>query len=157
MTSRWGNKVYKKTGKTYAEMFNEENYEYLIKNNGTPEDIYIVYVTSAMEVGFNIDDPAFDTVIVESHRPYQIKQYFGRIRHDVENLIIIPPHGVEKQLDDMKEIVNDAIESEGSQTALKYIYMRLDDLRKQDESPLPIVKQRNDKYYVNWMAVEQLI
>ena len=122
MGSKYNNNYCTKTGKTYAEMFDEEKYNYLIENKGTPEDIRILYATSAFEVGFNIEDEDFQVVVIEAYTPQQVLQFFGRIRHDVEKLIIVQPHGQERMLDLSAELADRATACEHSQEELEKIY-----------------------------------
>lgn len=84
-------KTYPATGKTYAEMFDEVRFNKLKYNKTVDFGIEKLYITSFLEVGFNIKDETFQTIICESFMPHQIQQYRGRIRSDIKNLVIIAP------------------------------------------------------------------
>ena len=66
----------------------KELYDYIIQNEKLPDDIYIIFMTSAYREGVEIKDPAVRTVIIDASDEITISQFIGRIRSNIDKVII---------------------------------------------------------------------
>lgn len=61
----------------------------IIENNKIPDDVKILFATSTLKEGANINDSRVKDVFAETHYIYDLIQYAGRIRSGIKNLFII--------------------------------------------------------------------
>ena len=81
--------------KTLAELMSEQVFNgkelrnYVFSNEALPQEINCLFINDACSVGLNIKDAAIKTVICDSCDKATIRQVQGRIRQDIEKLIIV--------------------------------------------------------------------
>jgi len=63
--------------------------EYLAKYKGIPEHVRILITTSKNKEGINIEDTDIKTMIIESHQRDEVIQMAGRVRKDLDHLIVL--------------------------------------------------------------------
>lgn len=71
------------------DLMDKDLRDYVLNNQGLPQDINVLFMTSAYEVGVNIKDQAVKCVISDSIDPDSITQEIGRIRHDLKNYYLV--------------------------------------------------------------------
>jgi hypothetical protein len=63
-------------------------YKYIIENAKLPEEVNILFMTSAYREGVEIKDSAVKTVVIDASDDITISQFIGRIRSDIKKVII---------------------------------------------------------------------
>ena len=63
-------------------------YKYIIENAKLPEDVDILFMTSAYREGVEIKDSAVKNIIIDASDEITISQFIGRIRADLDKVII---------------------------------------------------------------------
>lgn len=71
-----------------CDLMNQEHYQSVIKGQ-FPAGIDRLYVTSGYREGINIHDENVRTVVIEGVTDIDIIQTLGRVRHDIDRLIIV--------------------------------------------------------------------
>lgn len=71
-----------------CDLMNQEHYQSVIGGN-FPTDVNRLYVTSGYREGINVHDASVRTVIIEGITDVDIVQTLGRIRHDIDRLIVV--------------------------------------------------------------------
>ena len=98
--SKYNKDIDRRTGKILADIMNEQTVnvdpfgvvpanEYILKNKLLPKGKSLYIINDAFAAGVNIDDEKVRTVIVDSCDLAIIRQAKGRIRHDIDKLVII--------------------------------------------------------------------
>lgn len=180
MCGKNNNKIYPPKNMSYAQLFDNDNFNTLLENKTVPFNVRKLYITSFLEVGFNIKDDSFRTIICESFLPHQIQQYRGRVRNDIDNLVIVAPtkfrivdkdrttqnHVVftnqgtfDKSVNQVMKVVR-AIEGMTEEAAQGYLMARWQEQQEsiEDEYPLiPIVARYAGRYVIDWAIIEYYI
>lgn len=99
----------------------KEVYDYLIKESKFPDDIDVIFCTSKLREGININDPRVKVLITELKDKVSLIQCAGRIRHGVENMIVIYDKGNRTPFYTDKKIHDAYIRAEYYNNSLKGI------------------------------------
>ena len=105
LVSAWNEDIDKETGKKISDIMKEQRVDaftslldYVLEFKRFPEDIDIIFINDAYSAGVNIQDELVDTVIVDSYEIGTVLQAKGRVRHNIEKLVVIYNFKEEKSL-----------------------------------------------------------
>lgn len=94
----------------YPEWYEEQQdlRDYVIKNKKLPDDVNIVFMTSAYREGFEFKDDRIKLVIIDACDELTITQFLGRVRRDVEKVIVVinesQKERIEKTIEEYEEL-----------------------------------------------------
>lgn len=79
-------------------------YDYIIKNAKLPEDVNILFMTSAYREGVELKDEAVKAIIIDASDEITISQFIGRIRANLDKVIV---NTNQNQLDRIKGVIEE--------------------------------------------------
>ncbi|MCI8450919.1 MAG: DEAD/DEAH box helicase family protein [Eggerthellaceae bacterium] len=107
----------------WAEVMNQEHRSAVIDRGMLPEGVNRLYLTSAYREGVNIHDPDVREVIIEAVNDISIVQSLGRVRHDIDRLIVVVDRR-KSSYDEKKIRTAIGLLEDGSQEAYENYYLR---------------------------------
>ena len=122
-------------------------YEYIVENNRFPDDVNILFMTSAYREGVEIKDDNITTIIVEASDEITINQFIGRVRSNVKTLVIVFH---DQQLNKWKKNIEEFQElKKGTRDDLLIRYTQQKDAIERNESTTLMVQKVGDDYVLN--------
>ena len=146
------------TGMYLKDLMDKDLRNYVLDNQEFPQDINVLFITSAYQVGVNIKDQTVQCVISDSIDPDSIAQEIGRIRHNMKNYYLVcNGTNVKQKLNRWNQylaLVNEYKEAKtewDKNDILSRRYQKQQDARQMDKSiPKLVRKKRGKQHQYEW-------
>ena len=125
----------------------QDLYNYIVENNKLPDDINILFMTSAYREGVEIKDDNITTIIIEASDDITISQFVGRVRGNIQSLkIVIHDQQLKKWMDNTIEY-GKLLKGTYEDWVLRYGRQVV--LAEKNENITLLVQKSNGKYKLN--------
>ena len=125
----------------------QELYNYIVEKNELPNDVNILFMTSAYREGVEIKDENITTIIIEASDDITISQFVGRVRGNIKSLkIVIHDQQMKKWMDNTIEY-GKLLKGTYEDWVLRY--GRQITLAEKNENITLLVQKSNGKYKLN--------
>ena len=125
----------------------QDLYNYIVENNKLPDDVYMLFMTSAYREGVEIKDDSVKEILIDASDEITISQFTGRMRGDVKEVKIITNKHQEDRLISNAEKYNKLIN--GTYEDLAEQYGRQIAAIERNENVSLLVQKMKGKYEIN--------
>ena len=130
--------------RVYLKDLCHDTREYVISNQDFPEDIRIIFTTSALREGANLKaDSGITTIITEFYDETNIIQQKGRVRGDLKNLYVITPNE-KNEFDKLKKQVDLSIKVSKKYKEYKILLKKVMGQEATEEEVKTMMKLNNE-------------
>lgn len=121
--------------------------QFVINNQKLPDDVNIVFMTSAYREGVEFKDDKIKTLIIDACDDTTISQFIGRVRNSVDKVIVVMNV---RQRERIEEMADKYVRfSKFSQAELAEQYeIQIENMEKKDNETYMIIRE-GDVYYLN--------
>lgn len=134
-----------------AGRMNEAHRKEVVETKKLPEGVNRLYLTSAYREGLNIEDESIQEVIIDATDEVSIIQSLGRVRHDIDRLIVVVDRR-RKGYAEGRWKRGEALLATDNEDAFRDYYLNI---QAEDEKAPKLVyyDRANDRYLFNYYAL----